>query len=77
MELMTVQQLCEELYKLNPDAIVLLSNDAEGNRIKPICLPFESCNGSPDGNAFDLIHEDDEDEYADDDKFPVVCLYPV
>jgi hypothetical protein len=70
---MTVKRLIEELSKLNPDLIVYLSNDNEGNTIRPIDEP----------GCYSLGRFDGEDgwfgefELEDGEQVGAICLYPV
>lgn len=71
---MTVNELIKALGKLPPDAMVVMSRDAEGNGFSPL---YEAAMGTylaENEWSGDLIHPDDAGDY--DDLETVVCLWP-
>lgn len=81
---MKVSTLIDRLQALNPDALVVMSSDEEGNSYSPLATTYEvnyvaesTWSGWLVGNKEDY-DEDNEDEYEEDleASVPAVVLYP-
>ncbi len=70
----TVRQLIEELKGFDPDAVVVLSCDAEGNGYSPLYAMGE-CRYRPDMPWHGEVDHPDE-PFEDADSVPAVGLWP-
>lgn len=74
---MNVGELVEKLQKLPYNAIVTLSSDAEGNRLRTAYGAgiqwYEKFEGH--GDYLEAIHEDDLNDYDEDDYVMVVEIW--
>lgn len=74
----TVRELIEGLQSVDPELVVVLSSDAEGNNFRKMDEAMSIGLFNPDEGIF-LSPEDleDEDSYIEDDAKQVVVLWPV
>lgn len=76
---MLVKTLIEELQKCNPDDIVVLLSDEEGNgygELDGISVEYAFENGEIGIRRGDSDSETDEDDLASEDAKPCVVLWP-
>jgi hypothetical protein len=85
---MTVSELIEKLSELDPNALVILSSDGEGNNYSPLCDSFGysayRANSSWSGELVSEEDFDDDPDYYDNDleeylsgSVPAIVLYPI
>lgn len=85
---MQVCELIRELQRLDPEAVVVLSCDGEGNNYSPLCDEFRITRYKADSRwAGELVSQsdfDDDPSYYDNDleaylsgSVPAVVLYPI
>lgn len=72
---MIVSELIELLKELPQDSLVLASSDEEGNRIGQVweVSPYKAID---DGRDYDLIADEDADDYEESDMIDVVVVWP-
>lgn len=73
---LTVKQMINHLQKMNPDALVVLAKDREGNSYSPAVIPSEAlyvAESTWSGEIFDLddVDENDASELA---KNSIQCV---
>ncbi len=77
----TVAELIYYLKKLDQDALVILSSDAEGNSYSPLVLEHGEGYYKPDSTwSGEWVDEEDLQEYDEEDKkkiYKAVFLFPV
>jgi len=71
---MRVRDLIEELQKVDPDLIVIMSKDEEGNGFKSLAVAQEDY-AYKEGYGWEVVAPEDVEEYEDVIS-PVVCLWP-
>lgn len=74
---MNVRQLIAELSNFDPNALVIMSSDSEGNHFNPVYEIGDSKYAPYDEWSGEVIHPDDEDEYDPSDITDAVVLWPV
>lgn len=88
---MKIKDLIEELQKLNPETLLVMSSDSEGNAYSPVSAPISIGYYFPDssysgdfyeGTLEELVTDGDYDsvEEAEEDMqhaIPAVCIWPV
>jgi len=88
---MKIKDLIEELQKLNPETLLVMSSDSEGNAYSPVSVPISVGHYFPDssysgdfyeGTLEELVADGDYDsvEEAQEDMqhaIPAVCIWPV
>ena len=74
---MNVETLIQALSSFNPDAEVLVSSDAEGNRINSVYEVFDGAVESLDDSWIELIADEDLEYFEDEETIPVVVIWPV
>lgn len=84
----TVKELIKALKKLDPEAVVVLSSDGEGNSYSPLCEDFGVSRYKADSTySGELVSESDfsdDPDYYDNDldtylsgSVPAVVFYPI
>lgn len=69
---MKVKKLIKKLMKLDPDSIVVMASDAEGNKFSPLSDTTEELYFANNSWSGDIASEEDETHGAD----PAVVLWP-
>jgi len=71
---MTVAELIEKLENLDPDTLVILSSDSEGNSHSPLADADPSHYIPERFGLVECIHPDDLPDYPEAE--PCICLWP-
>jgi len=71
---MKVKELIEELGKYDPDMLLVMSKDAEGNRYSPLSGLFDGHYVPSNTWSGDILDEEDE---ISEDAVPALVLCPV
>lgn len=74
---MTVDELRAVLEGLDPDTLVVMSKDAEGNNFSPLAgVEPDTLYVAQTGYGGECFHPDGWDDYYTDDYEKAVCLWP-
>ena len=85
---MTVSELIKKLSGLDPDSIVIMSSDGEGNNYSPLCDSFGYSRYKADttwsGELVSELNFNEDPDYYDNNleeylsgSVPAVILYPI